>query len=197
MFATLVGTLVAWVLPTSFTEVSMSTAAVVHAAQSAEPRWPIWCGNELWATLQDGRSWLPYLSVILPMGLFNLIGSLQNIESAEASGDKYSTSWSLAANGVGTIAAALLGSCFPTTIYIGHPGWKQLGARSGYSILNGIAIAGLCLSGTVPVVAQIIPMLPPSLWVCFPRLPPGGRHWRWPLSTWLPSAKRESPSSRF
>ncbi len=158
MISVIVGTLVAWILPTSFTEVTMSTSAVVQAAQSAEPRWPVWCGNELWATLQEGRSWLPYLSVILPMGLFNLIGSLQNIESAEASGDKYSTSWSLAANGVGTIAAALLGSCFPTTIYIGHPGWKQLGARSGYSILNGIAIAGLCLSGTVPVVAQIIPI---------------------------------------
>jgi AGZA family xanthine/uracil permease-like MFS transporter len=158
MISVLVGTLVAWVLPSSFTEVTMSTSAVVSAAQSAQPRWPIWCGNELWATLQEGPSWLPYLSVILPMGLFNLIGSLQNIESAEASGDKYSTSWSLAANGIGTIAAALLGSCFPTTIYIGHPGWKQLGARSGYSILNGIAIAGLCLSGTVPVVAQIIPI---------------------------------------
>ena len=34
-----------------------------------------------------GREWLTYLSVIIPMGLFNLIGSLQNIESAEAAGD--------------------------------------------------------------------------------------------------------------
>ena len=28
--------------------------------------------------------------------------------------------------------------CFPTTIYIGHPGWKAMGARAGYSILNGV-----------------------------------------------------------
>ena len=33
-----------------------------------------------------GEYWLKYISVIIPMGLFNLIGSLQNIESAEAAG---------------------------------------------------------------------------------------------------------------
>jgi adenine/guanine/hypoxanthine permease len=158
MLAVLIGTVVAWTLPSSMTEVSLSTHAVVDAARAAQPRWPVWCGQELWIALRDPQSWLGYLSVIIPMGLFNLIGSLQNIESAEASGDKYSTTWSLSANGIGTIIAALLGSCFPTTIYIGHPGWKQLGARSGYSLLNGIAIAALCLSGTVPVVARIIPI---------------------------------------
>ena len=40
---------------------------------------------------------------------------------------------SRAANGLGTVVAALFGSCFPTTVYIGHPGWKALGARAGYS----------------------------------------------------------------
>src|SRR5262249_15062236 len=34
-----------------------------------------------------GHQLVPYLSVILAMGLFNVIGSLQNIESAEAAGD--------------------------------------------------------------------------------------------------------------
>ena len=69
--------------------------------------------------------WQGYLTVIIPMGLFNLLGSLQNIESAEAAGDRFHTGMSLAANGIGTITAALFGSCFPTTIYIGHPGWKE------------------------------------------------------------------------
>ena len=58
------------------------------------------------------------------MGLFNVLGSLQNIESAEAAGDSYPTMPSLAVNGVGSVVAASFGSCFPTTIYIGHPGWK-------------------------------------------------------------------------
>src|SRR4029453_3730172 len=34
---------------------------------------------------------LAYASVIIPMSLFTLIGSLQNIESAEAAGDTFAT----------------------------------------------------------------------------------------------------------
>jgi AGZA family xanthine/uracil permease-like MFS transporter len=96
--------------------------------------------------------------VMLPMGLFNVLGSLQNIESAEAAGDSYPTMPSLAVNGAGSIVAALLGSCFPTTIYIGHPGWKGLGARSGYSVLNGIFFAILAFFGLTWAINAIIPM---------------------------------------
>jgi AGZA family xanthine/uracil permease-like MFS transporter len=101
---------------------------------------------------------LSYLSVIVPMGLFNLIGSLQNIESAEAAGDSYPTRPSLAVNGIGTLAASLFGSCFPTTIYIGHPGWKAMGARAGYSILNGAFITLICLTGSLSYIAWAIPI---------------------------------------
>jgi AGZA family xanthine/uracil permease-like MFS transporter len=99
-----------------------------------------------------------YFSIILPMGLFNLVGSLQNLESAEAAGDKYPSAPCLAVNGVGSIIAAIFGSCFPTTIYIGHPGWKAMGARIGYSWLNGLVMGLLCLSGTVGLLAFLVPI---------------------------------------
>jgi len=54
-----------------------------------------------------------YMSVIIPMGLFNVVGSLQNLESAEAAGDKFDTKSSLLANGLGSVLASFLGSCFP------------------------------------------------------------------------------------
>jgi AGZA family xanthine/uracil permease-like MFS transporter len=98
------------------------------------------------------------IPVMLPMGLFNVLGSLQNIESAEAAGDSYPTMPSLAVNGLGSIAAALFGSCFPTTIYIGHPGWKALGARSGYSVLNGVFFAALALFGLTYLINTFVPM---------------------------------------
>jgi AGZA family xanthine/uracil permease-like MFS transporter len=101
---------------------------------------------------------LPYASVILAMGLFNILGSLQNIESAEAAGDTFPTRPSLIVNGIGSVAAALFGSCFPTTIYIGHPGWKALGARAGYSILNGAFVTLVCLSGTLAWIAWAVPI---------------------------------------
>jgi AGZA family xanthine/uracil permease-like MFS transporter len=111
---------------------------------------------ELLAAMQG--DWLVYLSVVLPMGLFNVIGSLQNIESAEAAGDSYPTRPSLAVNGLGTLAAALFGSCFPTTIYIGHPGWKAMGARAGYSILNAGFFTLVCFSGTLAWIAWSVPI---------------------------------------
>jgi AGZA family xanthine/uracil permease-like MFS transporter len=107
--------------------------------------------------LQSPLGWR-YFSIILPMGLFNLIGSLQNLESAEAAGDRYETRPALLANGLGTLLAAFFGSPFPTTIYIGHPGWKAMGARVGYSILNGAVISFLCLVGGVGLVLRFVPV---------------------------------------
>ncbi len=161
--AVLVGTGLAWglsaVLPADWTQVPMSADAVRDAWARHGRYWPQWAGHEILAILKtDPKEWLVLLSVIIPMGLFNLIGSLQNIESAEAGGDVFATAPSLAVNGIGTIAAAFFGSCFPTTIYIGHPGWKALGARAGYSTLNGLAMSAICLTGTVLAISKVVPI---------------------------------------
>lgn len=118
---------------------------------------PVPVPDDLLALLTSPRGW-QYLAVIFPMGLFNVVGSLQNLESAEAAGDRYETKPSLLANGIGTLAAALFGSAFPTTIYIGHPAWKAMGARVGYSILNGIIITLLCLLGGITLVLSVVPL---------------------------------------
>jgi AGZA family xanthine/uracil permease-like MFS transporter len=92
------------------------------------------------------------------MGLFNVLGSLQNIESAEAAGDAYPVRESLLINGIGSSMAALFGSCFPTSLYIGHPGWKAMGARIGYSWLNGVVMGLGCLLGLFGLVGQLVPI---------------------------------------
>ncbi|MDZ4688137.1 MAG: NCS2 family permease [Planctomycetaceae bacterium] len=168
MIAVATGTAIAWGLtlighnldaPPEWLENSMmDPERITQSLKTVGFVLPEFVGRELWTLLQDPKQWVGHLSVIVPMGLFNLVGSLQNIESAEAGGDRYTTWTSLAANGVGTISAALFGSCFPTTIYIGHPGWKGLGARAGYSTLNGVVITALCLTGTVGVVNSLIPI---------------------------------------
>jgi len=99
-----------------------------------------------------------YFAIILPMGLFNLVGSLQNLDSAAAAGDDYPTTPSLLANGLGTLLGACFGSPFPTTIYIGHPGWKALGARIGYSVLNAVFFTVLGLSGAAALIAYLVPI---------------------------------------
>jgi AGZA family xanthine/uracil permease-like MFS transporter len=118
---------------------------------------PLPVAGDLFESLRGDFLW-KYVSVIVPMGLFNVVGSLQNIESAEAAGDSYPTRSSLLVNGLGSFAAALFGSCFPTTIYIGHPGWKALGARAGYSIANGLFMTLVCLTGALAWIAHAIPI---------------------------------------
>ena len=118
---------------------------------------PVPALGDIVAALSGGHL-LPYLSVIVAMGIFNVVGSLQNIESAEAAGDSYRTRPSLLVNGAGSVAAALFGSAFPTTIYIGHPGWKAMGARTGYSVLNGAFITIICLTGTLAWITWAIPI---------------------------------------
>src|SRR5207237_5777165 len=125
--AVALGTLLAW---------TTGIAGQESAPQPAGFRLPVPVLGDLIEALQ-GPHLLQYLSVIIPMGIFNLVGSLQNIESAEAAGDRYPTAPSLAVNGLGSVAAAVFGSCFPPTIYVGHPGGKALGARAGYPILTG------------------------------------------------------------
>jgi AGZA family xanthine/uracil permease-like MFS transporter len=160
--AVLFGTGIAWGLTAlgwdSFGGVKMSgqelSAAVRHVGWIA----PVFCGNEILTALRQEGLLASFLTVSVPMGLLNVIGSLQNIESAEAGGDRFATAPSLAVNGLGTLAAGLFGSCFPTTIYIGHPGWKALGARSGYSILNGVFFTVIFLLGLGPFIAKLIPI---------------------------------------
>jgi len=102
------------------------------------------------------------------MGLMAFFGTLQNLESASAAGDTYPAMPSLAMNGIGSMIGSLFGSPFPATVYIGHPGWKGLGARSGYSIINGTVITVICCTGLMSVIVSSIPLeagYPILLWI--------------------------------
>lgn len=149
LVAVLIGTVLAAATGLSGSTPSSSNIAGVYL--------PVPVLGDIWAAISSEQA-LTFLAVIVPMGIFNVMGSLQNIESAEASGDSYATGPSLAVNGLGTIAAALFGSCFPTTIYIGHPGWKAIGARAGYSVLNAVFFMIVCLTGTLAWIAAVVPI---------------------------------------
>jgi adenine/guanine/hypoxanthine permease len=148
LVAVALGTLLAWL--TGIAPVGAEPSATGFFA-------PVPVLGDLLEALSAGHA-LTYVGIIVPMGLFNVVGSLQNIESAEAAGDPYPTRPSLAANGLGTIGAAFFGSAFPTTIYIGHPGWKSMGARAGYSVMNAVFISVVCLTGTLSHIAWAVPV---------------------------------------
>jgi AGZA family xanthine/uracil permease-like MFS transporter len=56
------------------------------------------------------------------------------------------------------VVASCFGSPFATTLYIGHPGWKAMGARWSYSWMNGAVICVIALFGIVGQVLRIVPL---------------------------------------
>jgi AGZA family xanthine/uracil permease-like MFS transporter len=98
------------------------------------------------------------LPVVLPLGLVSTLWSLQTIESADAAGDSYDTRRCLLFNGFATMGSALFGSPFLATIYFGHPGWKAIGSRAGYSVLNAAAMTLIACTGTLGIIVHFIPV---------------------------------------
>ncbi|MCH6258443.1 hypothetical protein MLD52_17920 [Puniceicoccaceae bacterium K14] len=148
-----IGTLIAWALYSRGDNPLVPVGGASSATIGLHFPIPV-IGN----LLQGAGYFSEYLNVILPMGLLNLIGSLQCLESAEAAGDRYPGRPSLVMNGVGTLGAAFFGSPYPTTLYYGHPGWKAIGSRAGYSTLNAICFTFLLLTGSISYIAQLIPI---------------------------------------
>lgn len=146
-----VGTALAW-----FTGLAPVGGAEVNPWEFVGLNLPVPVLGEFFAALTGGHLF-SYLSVVIPIGLLGVLASLQNIESAAAAGDEFPVRPSLMVNGVGTLAAALFGSPFPTSIYIGHPAWKALGARAGYSVANGVAITVICITGAMGALTWLIP----------------------------------------
>jgi len=56
------------------------------------------------------------------------------------------------------MAGAIFGSAFPTTVYIGHPGYKRLKARAGYALGVGSVFFLGSLFGLVAFLYHLIPM---------------------------------------
>lgn len=161
LVAVILGAVLAWTIPfiPGLGPPMMSIPAVSESVEWVKLYQPTFLGQDIYEFFRTHTSlFWAFLGVVVPMGLINAVGSLQNIESAEAAGDRFSTGPCMAVNGIGSIAAGLFGSCFPTTIYIGHPGWKALGARCGYSIINALFFSAIFLFGLGSLIVNAIPM---------------------------------------
>ena len=160
-YALLVGSAIAW------SSGGMDAAALKQSTQQISLYIPGLMFFDIFRTINIADI-LPYLSIAIPMGVIAFFGTLQNIESASAAGDTYPAMPTLAMNGIGTVIGSFFGSPFPLTVYIGHPGWKGLGARSGYSIINGAVMTLICCTGLMSVIVAAVPLeagYPILLWI--------------------------------
>src|SRR6185436_8150059 len=102
-----------------------------------------------------------FLGVILitaiPFGIYDLVEAIDNVESAAVAGDNFPTTRVLTADGVVSLIGCLMGNPFINAVYIGHPGWKAMGGRIGYSAATGIMVILLCWFGTISVMLALVP----------------------------------------
>jgi len=104
-----------------------------------------------------------FLGVILvtaiPFGIYDLVEAMDNVESAAVGGDSYPTTRVLTADGVVSLVGCLMGNPFINAVYIGHPGWKAMGGRIGYSAATGITVLVLSWMGIIALMASLIPVV--------------------------------------
>jgi AGZA family xanthine/uracil permease-like MFS transporter len=65
----------------------------------------------------------------------------------------------LTADGVISLIGCLLGNPFINAVYIGHPGWKAMGGRIGYSAATGIIVLVLTWFGIIALLMAVIPVV--------------------------------------
>jgi AGZA family xanthine/uracil permease-like MFS transporter len=153
--AVIVGSVIGWVVSLIGWSDYMQGSAVAKSFEQFGLRVPLF-SSDVWQGLSQVA---PLLVTAIPLGIYNFTEAMNNVESASAAGDNYNLRKILLADGVGAIVGSMLGSPFPPAVYIGHPGWKAVGGRIGYSLATGIAIAIVCFLGLTALLLAVIPLV--------------------------------------
>lgn len=104
-----------------------------------------------------------FLGIILvtaiPFGIYDLVEALDNVESASVAGDSFPTTRVLTADGIVSLIGCCMGNPFINAVYIGHPGWKAMGGRIGYSAATGVMVMLLSWFGIISLMSSLIPVV--------------------------------------
>src|SRR6185295_5080034 len=157
LVAIAVGTAIAWgATAMGFSYGGMSLANVAQSFANFGFSVPLPAVTHVFAGFE-------FLGVILvtaiPFGIYDLVEATNNVESAAAAGDEYPTTRVLTADGVVSLVGCLMGNPFINAVYIGHPGWKSMGGRIGYSAATGLVVIVLSFFGVIALLSSLIPLV--------------------------------------
>jgi AGZA family xanthine/uracil permease-like MFS transporter len=152
-----VGTAIAWGATAFGSDMGgMSVANVSQAISSFGFSVPLPAFGHVFSGFQ-------FLGIILvtaiPFGIYDLVEALDNVESAAAAGDDFPTTRVLTADGVVSLIGCMMGNPFINAVYIGHPGWKAMGGRIGYSAATGVMVICLSWFGVIALLMSVIPIV--------------------------------------
>jgi adenine/guanine/hypoxanthine permease len=153
--AVVVGTVLAWIVAT------LGWTDIVNGAQvsASFAQFGLHLPKPTTDVITGLTNVAPLLVTAIPLGIYNFTEGMNNVESASAAGDNYSLRNILLADGIGAVVGSLLGSPFPPVVYIGHPGWKAVGGRIGYSLATGVVIAVVCFLGLTALLLAVVPLV--------------------------------------
>ena len=125
---------------------------------------PVWAGLSFQLPfaipLQPGHAmWLalPYLSVVAPIAIYQVLQDIASVAGAAAVGDDYDARAVLAWDGIGTLVCGLAGSVVAPVIYAMHPPYKAVGARISFALWTPVLFMAVVMSGLTIFVAQLFP----------------------------------------
>ena len=93
----------------------------------------------------------------IPLALATVVGGIDCTESAAAAGDDYPTGQIIAAEGIATLVGGLFGGVIQSTPYIGHPAYKAMGARAGYTLATALFVGAAGIFGYFDWIFYLIP----------------------------------------
>jgi adenine/guanine/hypoxanthine permease len=141
----------AWIVP-------LSVALIVGYVR---PTWsglafqlPFSAAPEPWRAMTLA---LPYLSVIAPIAIYQVLQDIASVAGAAAAGDDYDVRAVLACDGLGTLVCGLAGSVIAPVIYAMHPPYKAVGARISFAFWTPVLFLAIVMSGLTIFVAQLFP----------------------------------------
>ncbi|MBZ5502663.1 MAG: hypothetical protein LAN59_10560 [Acidobacteriia bacterium] len=141
----------AWIIP----------LAVGLGIGYVRPAWPgLSLGAPFVASLGPLRALglaVPYLSVIAPMAIYQILQDIASVEGAAAAGDNYDVRSVVAWDGLGTLLCGVAGSVITPVVYAMHPPYKAMGARISFALWTPVIFLLVVTSGLTIFIAQLFP----------------------------------------
>ena len=100
---------------------------------------------------------IPYLSVIAPMAMYQVLQDIASVEGANSAGDNYDARLVVACDGLGTFLCGAAGSIITPVVAALHPPYKMMGARIGFCFWTAVIFLAVFMSGISLFMAQLFP----------------------------------------
>jgi AGZA family xanthine/uracil permease-like MFS transporter len=143
--------IVAWIVPLA---VGAAVGYVHPAWQGIAPALPLAAAAGVTGALVRT---LPYMSVIAPMAIYQVLQDISAVEGAAAAGDDYDARAVVAWDGLGTLVCGLAGSSVCPVVYAMHPSYKAMGARLSFALWTPVAVLAVVMAGLTMFTAQLFP----------------------------------------